>query len=1470
VFARRVPFLFAALAGPATVIFRPNHVMAQNRPLGPPAPYVVQVTPKGLVGPNRAVNSGPHTETFWVTNIGSSTDTYTITCWGSGGVTCANTSQTTVPLNAGVQTTVTATYNVGAAGTGQLWLKATGQFGEPTAVDSGSYSIVVGAPIVDATPYNPASQSYARCAQACFAVVHAQGTVPYFLLDVPRNVVLAYNSDRVNPKPFVHVNVSPDPGTSAPSEYQLKVKVNGAFVTFRNGESMLRFANPSPGTAVLRIGGQFDAASYATNTYPMEIQVTGLYGGTPRTAVVSTRFVAVNETNAAVARGWLVAGVQRLYSQSDGSVLITEGDGSAVYFDVSLTAPAGEFSQLISGIPGGGSGWTRRYPDSTKVVFNSSGRMIEIHDRFNNISTINYDASNRIWKIRDPLNRPIVLTYAANGLSTVQDSAGRTTTLTVDASMRLTAIQDPDGVSTTFGYDSNYRLTSVTNRGGATTSFAYDTAWKVKAISSPAVTYVGANGADSTGSLVDSLNAWQLAGVPIGLTATTAANAPTADTVYARLTDPGGHVTRFTVNRWGSPQETRDTLGFVTTTTFEANGLPIRVVYPTGAQDTAAYNATGLPTYVRAAGQDSARYLRYAGWAQADSIWGYGQPHVRNFIGPNGRVDSTRAAGGTGEVGVTRYVYESRGRIESVTDPEGHLAARTWYAGVNGNRSRDSLPGGQVTTYGHDTYGRQTTVTPPGLAGQTVTYDVLNRVVKDSAAGLRTLYGYDSLFLKTVTDAKNQVYGFTYNALGWLITRTDPVNKSDQYAFGREGELRRWTNRRNQATTYTYDAGHRPTKRRWVAADAGATPVDSATWTYSTDGRIVAAVSAVATDSQFFRATGQLDSTKTRLAGQTFAQVFRYTGRGLLDSVTIAGGGVTFLARRYLYDAERGMLSQIRLGGGGNTTLSTNRDLQPIEIVLPGADGWAQVYTATHDEATLATAATYADLVSRYVSYDVAQRVQRHVFGSGTYGRQYSYDAIGRLATDTTIVYQGASNPCAGYPPPDVDENGNLCTYGGNWVASTLDSRAFGYDAVGNRTDQAGDYGSGNRIRQFAGCTYVTDSLGDGNVLSRTCGTQTLRFHWTAESRLMALKVVGGDSVDFRYDAAGRLVRKDLNGSVQGHFLWEGESVLAELNATATGKIAEYSYYPGLDDLHALIIGTTPYFAHPDAVGNVIALTDSATQTVTRSYQFDAWGALLYGDDVKPFNGADRARFKGALWMGPEADVYYMRARWYESKTGRFLSEDPIGLKGGFNPYAYAGADPVNGRDPSGLDGFDPCPSGYELHTTTREIGNGEEETTEDCVRVETHMHSVAWGDQTSATLWAGAVWALAWLSQADIECWIATDEPHWSSHEKGNISVSGRTWCNGGVAAYMSVQTSLQIKHCTGMILFCNWVTVGTNAYGRYGVRSVKATAGAPCVPGYYRGYSLHSITFPTGGQNAGTTDNPHDSFGMYIGCGA
>jgi RHS repeat-associated protein len=51
----------------------------------------------------------------------------------------------------------------------------------------------------------------------------------------------------------------------------------------------------------------------------------------------------------------------------------------------------------------------------------------------------------------------------------------------------------------------------------------------------------------------------------------------------------------------------------------------------------------------------------------------------------------------------------------------------------------------------------------------------------------------------------------------------------------------------------------------------------------------------------------------------------------------------------------------------------------------------------------------------------------------------------------------------------------------------------------------------------------------------------------------------------------------------------------------------------------------------------------------------------------------------------PTGPRNYYRARYYDPKLGRFLSEDPIRFDGGINFYAYVGNNPVTATDPSGL-----------------------------------------------------------------------------------------------------------------------------------------------------------------------------------------
>lgn len=73
-------------------------------------------------------------------------------------------------------------------------------------------------------------------------------------------------------------------------------------------------------------------------------------------------------------------------------------------------------------------------------------------------------------------------------------------------------------------------------------------------------------------------------------------------------------------------------------------------------------------------------------------------------------------------------------------------------------------------------------------------------------------------------------------------------------------------------------------------------------------------------------------------------------------------------------------------------------------------------------------------------------------------------------------------------------------------------------------------------------------------------------------------------------------------------------------------------------------------------------------------------------------------------WEGDSTQLYYARNRWYDPAIRRFESEDPIGLAGGINDYAFAGNEPIDGSDWQGLDYG--CPTHFRPMTYTD--GNGE------------------------------------------------------------------------------------------------------------------------------------------------------------------
>ena len=307
-----------------------------------------------------------------------------------------------------------------------------------------------------------------------------------------------------------------------------------------------------------------------------------------------------------------------------------------------------------------------------------------------------------------------------------------------------------------------------------------------------------------------------------------------------------------------------------------------------------------------------------------------------------------------------------------------------------------------------------------------------------------------------------------------------------------------------------------------------------------------------------------------------------------------------------------------------------------------------------------------------------------------TTARRYQYDGVGRL---TRIQH-------------DQTDTGQECWYEGMFevcepfsITSVTRRLGMAYDAASNLTQEADSvsgttvvagYQWGNRLDSLGQAHFAHDH--DGNLTSRTTPTGTTPFGWDGSGQLR-WAASGSDTTYFDYDAAGQLVRRrKSNGVTQRWLLWDQGQLMAELDSTASDRVVEYAYYPGADQPLAMITGGTGasvvHWVQQTVTGNVEGVF-STGGTLEQTLRYDEWGVLEGSSST--IGVLTGLRWKGLYYEDGPARLYYMRARWYDPTARRFVSEDPIGLAGGINPFAFGGDDPVNMSDPSGLCPPAPC-----------------------------------------------------------------------------------------------------------------------------------------------------------------------------------
>lgn len=319
------------------------------------------------------------------------------------------------------------------------------------------------------------------------------------------------------------------------------------------------------------------------------------------------------------------------------------------------------------------------------------------------------------------------------------------------------------------------------------------------------------------------------------------------------------------------------------------------------------------------------------------------------------------------------------------------------------------------------------------------------------------------------------------------------------------------------------------------------------------------------------------------------------------------------------------------------------------------------------------------------------------------YRYEYSYDPLSRLL--------GA----------------DYAYYSGNWVSSNkYDLSGLGYDANGNilslmRRKENGDfidhlgysYNRTNRLQSVADavsasaedwdaedCAFTYDA--NGNVISMTENGQPAISNIQYDDRNLPISLVNraGQTVNYRYNAAGQRIYKQVGSNPAEHYILDEDRILGIFRGSG---LLYWNIYGNDGIVGRLEVSIPPdeeagegaggeepgpgapqkLFYLKDHLGSTRAVMNT-NGAVTESYDYYPFGLKMPGRIYPATPTVTKNLFTGKE-RDSETNWDYFGARYYHSALGRWLTVDPLADQyPSLSPYVYAANNPLFFIDPTG------------------------------------------------------------------------------------------------------------------------------------------------------------------------------------------
>ncbi|MDF5776478.1 RHS repeat-associated core domain-containing protein [Pseudomonas syringae] len=628
----------------------------------------------------------------------------------------------------------------------------------------------------------------------------------------------------------------------------------------------------------------------------------------------------------------------------------------------------------------------------------------------------------------------------------------------------------------------------------------------------------------------------------------------------------------------------------------------------------------------------------------------------------------------------TYYRYDERHHLVAVTDA------------LNNTTTLERKPDGEVLRINH-----------PDGTSETFTYNELGQVLThtDGKGQTTQLLRNGRGLPKWRQDAKGQTITYEYDKAIRLVALTNENDATYRFAYDDADRLIEEKRIDNLTRRFSYNLGGHLTQVEEIGyGEKGEQPRRSTHLERDPIGRLLAKLNDDARQDYAYDDGDRLLSIERKptdtgrklgVAAEKLEFAYDLLGR-LIKETTPQGAlayeydplsNLTTLALptgqhlNHLYYGS-GHLHQLNLDGQLISDMERDdlhREIYRTQGKLTSCFGYDSMGRKAWQYATTLPAEKLSQIQNPLIK---PERYVEHAYNP--IHRRYEYDPAGELSRTLDKL--------RGETQYEYEANGQLLARN---TGRVVDGEEFRYDAAANRLNfntSRFDHVKDNRLKQWANHEYKYDAW--GNLIEKVVGiVRWQTFTYDCENRLVKTETMADTQVEstssYQYDSLGRRVAKQ--SEIKGHtehkrFLWQGLRMLRE---ESPGQSSLYLYEPGsyaplarVDEKEGEVENKVYYF-HTDQIGTPLEMTDAEGQIVWQA-KYRAWGAVekLVVNEVE-----QNLRFQGQ-YFDVETGLHYNTFRYYDPEIGRFITQDPIGLLGGFNLYRYT-PNPVRWTDPLGL-----------------------------------------------------------------------------------------------------------------------------------------------------------------------------------------